>query len=67
MIALTLNGQKIMLAHPYTVQHLLDVNGYAAMTVAVAVNGVFVPKAQHEINILTGGEEIDIVAPMQGG
>ena len=35
--------------------------------VAVAVNGSFVPKNQHETTQLQTNDEVEIVSPMQGG
>jgi sulfur carrier protein len=35
--------------------------------VAVAVNGAVVPRARWTAATLSGGEEIDIVRPLQGG
>ena len=36
-------------------------------TVAVAVNQVFVPRSRHVDTTLKEGDQVEIVAPMQGG
>lgn len=41
--------------------------GYHSSHMAVAINGTFVPKSAHETLQVNDGDEIDIVAPMQGG
>jgi len=35
--------------------------------VAIAVDGAVVPRARWDAALLAGGEEIDIVRPLQGG
>ena len=41
--------------------------GYQGTTVATAINGEFVPKTQRNDTILNAGDQLDILAPMQGG
>ena len=41
--------------------------GYTGKQFAVAVDGAFVPRHQHESFALAGGERLEILAPMQGG
>ncbi len=62
-----LNGQKITLEDASSVRSVLDMNGYAGKIVAVARNGLFVPKTTYEQTMLENGDELEIVAPMQGG
>ncbi|MGQ0528050.1 MAG: sulfur carrier protein ThiS [Alphaproteobacteria bacterium] len=62
-----MNGQNITLAAAPDIRGLLDTNGYAGKIVAVARNGAFVPKAAYEQTQLEDGDELEIVAPMQGG
>ncbi len=63
---ITINGQKKQNASP-DLQGLLDAEGYKGKLVAVARNGEFVPRAQYPNINLEPGDEIEIVAPMQGG
>ncbi len=50
-----------------TLAQALDELGYGAATVASAVNGRFVRALSRDATALADGDEIDIVAPMQGG
>ncbi len=61
-----INGQIKHSAAP-DIAGLLIAEGYAGKTVAIARNGEFVPRSQHTSTLLTEGDEIEIVAPMQGG
>ncbi len=63
----TLNGQKKKIAKPLNVQQLLQHEGYGDMLVAVAKNGTFVPKNSYSKTEIEDGDELEIVAPMQGG
>ena len=65
-INITINGEKQTLNEGVSVLALLERRKQAA-GVAVAVNGEFVPKSQHSTRLLQNGDEVDIVAPMQGG
>jgi sulfur carrier protein len=68
MPAITLNGQpKRLDPLPATLADLLVVLGYTPGTVAVALEGTFVPKSQHGQTPVVEGLAIEIVAPMQGG
>ncbi len=64
---ITLNGQTIELKSALNITQLLEQQGYAGMLVAVAHNKAFVPKTQRDNIQLGEGDEIEIVAPMQGG
>ena len=41
--------------------------GYAQATVATAVNGEFVPKAERPETRLKDGDRLEVLAPLQGG
>ena len=41
--------------------------GYRDAVVATAINGTFVPKSLRSETKLNAGDQLDIVAPMQGG
>ncbi len=64
---ITINGQKIRLEEALDLQIFLERQGYGEMMVAVARNGTFIPKGTYESIIVEDGDEIEIVAPMQGG
>jgi sulfur carrier protein len=65
---ITLNGQ----AQEYnnntlSVTALLDKEGYADKQIAIAINGQFIPRSSYDAHIINNNDEIEIVAPMQGG
>lgn len=41
--------------------------GYDSATVATAINGEFVPRSLRPTTTLRPGDQLDVVAPMQGG
>ena len=50
-----------------TLADALTVLGYGGAIIATAVNGQFVTTAAREDRHLSEGDEIEVVAPMQGG
>ena len=64
---LIINGQKKNFAAPLDLQSCLEQEGYGDMLIAVAHNGIFVTKGDYGATPLNDGDEIEIVAPMQGG
>lgn len=62
-----LNGVEKPLEAETPIIKLLENEGYADKLVAVAVNGTFVPRTQHAETLIKNGDQIEIVAPMQGG
>ncbi len=64
---ITLNGAEKPLEAETSIAALLEKEGYADKLVAVAVNGTFVPRTLHGTAIIKNGDQIEIVAPMQGG
>ncbi len=67
MMDIILNGKPLSLEGGITVETLLTARGYDGKLVAVAVNGEFLPKAEYQKFIVSHNNEIEIVAPMQGG
>jgi sulfur carrier protein len=61
-----LNGDAREIAAANLDQALSEL-GYTDSSVATAVNGMFIPKAQRSSKLLDDGDRIEIVAPMQGG
>jgi sulfur carrier protein len=41
--------------------------GFDAAKVAIAVNEDFVPRSQYESYCLENGDQVDVLAPVQGG
>ena len=62
-----INGQKKTLSDALNINQVLNSEGYKGMLVAVAQNGTFVPKGNYDQTKINDGDEIEIVAPMQGG
>ena len=67
MMKITINGQPLELATPIDIAACLEQQGYGGKIVAVARNGEFVPRSNYANVILEDGDDIEIVAPMQGG
>ena len=63
---ISLNG-KVTEVDQTALKNMMISQGYQASHLAVAVNGDFIPKSQHESYQIKEGDEVDIVAPMQGG
>ncbi len=64
---ITVNGQQKETTAAPDIASLLKAEGYEGRLVAVALNGVFVPKNSYVQKTLQDGDDIEIVAPMQGG
>jgi sulfur carrier protein len=50
-----------------TLAQLLDETGFGSATIATAVNGNFVPLVLRDTLELGDGDQIEVLAPMQGG
>lgn len=64
---LIINGEKKAFTAPLDLESALEQEGYGGKLVAVARNGTFVAKGDYGSTALEDGDEIEIVAPMQGG
>jgi sulfur carrier protein len=64
---LLINGQLHQVEKPTSLHHLLEALGYDPKSIAVALNGRFVPRHQYISCILEDAQELEVVAPMQGG
>ena len=63
---LVVNGETREARGP-TLALLLDELGYGGQKVATALNGEFVPEKTRAAQVLVPGDQIEIVAPRQGG
>lgn len=63
---ITLNGVEREISEDSLDQALREL-GYYDGTIATAVNGQFIPKTQRLDIVLSEGDRIEVVAPMQGG
>ncbi len=62
-----LNGNALEVEGRISISNLLMCKGYGDKLVAVAVNRKFIPRERHSDYILQDKDNIEIVAPMQGG
>jgi thiazole synthase len=69
MMRIELNGERVELPDGATVVAAIDASGAAAdqRGVAVAVDGEVVPKSEWETTALSEGQEIEVLAAIQGG
>ncbi len=63
---LQLNGAPIEVQIT-TLAELLTAEGFGGAKVATAVNGGFVPVSTRADHALSDGDNIEVLAPMQGG
>ena len=63
---ISINGEPIDTSAE-TLTTLLEQNGYADATIATAVNSTFVSQGERENHLLKEGDQIEVLAPMQGG
>lgn len=62
-----LNGELHAITAGATVLSLLQASGLAGRRVAVEVNGVIVPRSQHDGHVLAAGDRVEIVHALGGG
>ena len=66
--AVTVNGQpQPLAAGPVSLAELLDRLGHDAASLATAVNGEFVPRAQRAGRLLRPGDQVTCFQPIVGG
>ena len=63
---LVVNGEAREV-HSRTLSLLLDELGYGGLKVATALNGEFVAEKARGAQVLVPGDQIEVVAPRQGG
>lgn len=63
---ITLNGEPREVTSANLTKTLEEL-GFGAAKVATAVNGAFVPVAARETAQLAEGDQLEVLAPMQGG
>lgn len=50
-----------------TLATLLEELGFSAAAVATAVNETFIPRSARAAQMLSAGDRVEVLAPMQGG
>ncbi len=64
---ITLNGKPRELPEHSTLADALSACGFEASEVAVAIDTAFVPRSQYASRVLQAGEQVEVLAPVQGG
>lgn len=64
---ITLNGKAESIEDDTTVAALIEARGLADKACAAEVNGVLVPKAQHDQTAITEGDRVELVTLVGGG
>ena len=67
---LFVNGETIRFhefRNPLLLKQMLEMLGYEPKSIAVAINGQFIPKHQYSTFQIAEEAEIEVLAPMQGG
>ncbi len=67
MIELQVNGETKALQEALSIQDALQTWGYTGDSIAVAINGEFVPRSSYAEHRLAANDSVEIVAPIQGG
>ncbi len=67
MLELKINGQSQTFPRTLTVAELIEQLGYTGKRIAVERNGEIVPKSQHAVTALLGGDQLEIVVAVGGG
>ena len=67
MIKISVNGEIKEINTNLNVNELIDELGYTAKGFAVAVNTTFVAIDAYESTLINENDQIDILAPVQGG
>ena len=62
-----LNGEAFKISENTNINALLSSHGHKDKMIAIAINGNFITKSSYETHIIKANDEIEIVAPMQGG
>ncbi|MBD3792846.1 MAG: sulfur carrier protein ThiS [Campylobacterales bacterium] len=67
MITVSINGERKEIKEGLNIKELIKALGYTTSGFAIAINTTFVPIAKYLETIIKAGDEIDILAPVQGG
>lgn len=67
MITVTINGKQSELETEQTVDAYLQSKGLAGRSLAVAINGAVLQRAEFESTKISDGDRIEIVRPVGGG
>lgn len=62
-----LNGKELSIAEHLSLSDLVAAFKYETQSVAIALDGTFIPKEKWSSTALANGVEIEVLSPMQGG
>lgn len=67
MISISLNNEKKVLEKNTLLIDALKTWGYGESKIAVAINQEFIPRSNYSQQLISDGDQIDIVKPVGGG
>ena len=67
MISISVNNKRRECEASLVLTELLPLWGLECEKIAIAVNGDFVPRSQDGDLRLNAGDQVDVLAPVQGG
>ena len=67
MISVYINDKHYQYDHMISIYDLLQQHDYTPGTISVAINATFIPQGRHQDTFINDGDQVDILAPMQGG
>lgn len=67
MISVSVNNEIKQCEASRGLSELLQDWGFDGEKIAVAINGDFVPRSQYANRQLKAGDQLDVLAPVQGG
>ena len=67
MISISLNNERRECDVNLALAELLPLWGFECEKIAIAINGDFVPRSQYGDLRLNAGDQVDVLAPVQGG
>lgn len=63
---IVINGEKVNIQGHTLSDLMAELDAYETKS-AVALNGDFIPKQKHQETVISEGDYIEILSPMQGG
>ncbi len=67
MITIHVNSEAKQIDNSSSIAEALTAWGYQSEKIALAINGEFVPRTEYNDHYFQAGDQVDVVAPIQGG
>lgn len=67
MIEITVNGERVSIANPMSVEQVLDTVEVPPNYLAVEVNAEVVPREEYASRVIQSGDELEVVTLVGGG